>query len=53
MWIHEMFNVMDERDRNFGVDLLFLFSHFYLKNLDSRHSPNVFIYSTGQKKRLN
>ena len=29
MWIHEMFNVTDGRDRNFGVDILLLFSHFY------------------------
>ena len=34
-----MFNVTDGRDINFGVDLLLLFSHFYLKSLDS---PNVF-----------
>ena len=40
--IHEMFNVMDGRDRNFGVDFLLLFSHFDLKSFDS---PNIFNYS--------
>ena len=40
--IHEMFNVMDRRDRNFGVDFLLLFSHFDLKSFDS---PNIFNYS--------
>ena len=36
-----MFNVRDGRDRNFGVDLLFLSFDFYLESLDS---PNVFNY---------
>ena len=36
-----MLSVTDGRDRNFGVDFLLLFSHFYLKSLDS---PNIFNY---------
>ena len=39
--ICEMFNVKDERDRNFGVDFLLLFCHYYLKCTDS---PNIFNY---------
>ena len=41
MRIHEMFNVTDGRDINFGVDFLLLFVHFYLKSLNS---PNIFNY---------
>ena len=41
MRIYEMFNVTDGRDRYFGVDFQLLFSHFYLKSLDS---PNIFNY---------
>ena len=41
MRIQEMFNVTDGRDRNFGVDLLFLFFDFFLKSLDL---PNSFKY---------
>ena len=37
MRIHEIFNVTDGRDRNVGVDFLLLFSHFYLKTLDSSY----------------
>ena len=29
-----LLNVMDGRDRNFGVDFLFLFFDFFLKSLD-------------------
>ena len=38
MRIHEMFNVTDRRDTNFGVDFLSLFFHCYLKSWDS---PNI------------
>ena len=41
MRIHEVFNVADGRDENFGVDFLLLVCHVYLKNLDS---PNIFNY---------
>ena len=34
-------NVMDGRNRNVGVDFLFLFVLFYLKSLDS---PDIFKY---------
>ena len=33
--------ITDGRNRNFGVDFLFLFSDFYLKSVDS---PNIFNY---------
>ena len=39
MRIHEMFNVTDGRDIHLGVVFILLFSHFYLKSLDS---PNIF-----------
>ena len=41
MIIQEMFNVKEGRDRNFGVDLLFLFFDFFFKSLDL---PNIFNY---------
>ena len=41
MKIHEMFNVMDGRDKNLGVDFLWLFFNFYLKTMDSL---NIFNY---------
>ena len=30
----KLFNVTDGRDRNFGVDFLLLFVHFYAKELE-------------------
>ena len=36
-----MFNVTDERERNSGVNLIFLFFDFFLRSLDL---PNIFNY---------
>ena len=39
-----MFNVTDGRDRNFGVDFLSIFFHFFLKSLDSLLRLVTYIY---------
>ena len=43
MKIHEIFYVMDRRDRNFGVDFQLLFFLFCL-SLKSLDSPDIFNY---------